>query len=128
MKVFILCARAADARLFRCESLHDGVRFQRTIHGPIAEVSHEFERFAGEGKKTSLILCAEQPLLDKIQGSLSFAARSKVVGTVPADLFDVNESDLIHYVDDFVEPDGTPTHETVFNHPEDDGEDHGTAA
>ncbi len=127
MKVFILCARADHARLFRCESLRDGVRFQRTIHGSIPEVTHEFERIAAQAKKASLILCAEPPLLDRLQAGLRFEARSRVVGTVPSDLFDVNESDLIHYVDDFVEPDGTPTSETVFDH-SGEGEDHGTAA
>lgn len=48
-----------------------------------------------------LILCAEKQLMAILKGKLGSSIRSKVLGTVEEDLYEVNETDLLDYIKSF---------------------------
>jgi protein required for attachment to host cells len=67
-------------------------------------VARELEKSAREDLYSELILCAEIHLLKILQGKLGIETSRRVIGAVPQDLYEVNESDLIPYVRDLLTP------------------------
>lgn len=113
MTVWMICVHAGGARVFQCRSLSEGVHFHRSFNGTLSETVRDLESEAERERSPALILAAEEPLLGAFLSQLGSSTREKVIGTVTEDLFEANESDLIHYVDDFIEPNGTIAHGTT---------------
>jgi hypothetical protein len=128
-RIWILCANEMGARLFECASLaDDGIRLARELpvparsllpglaqagEGPRAlreRVSEAFAAHLGRqlgavllpGSAARLILAADSPFLERLEAALPGAAKAALIGSVPQDLYLVNESDLVSYVRDFV--------------------------
>jgi hypothetical protein len=120
MTVWMICVHPGGARVFMCRSLNAGVQFHRSILGDNIEATvRDLESELPDYSGSFLIIAAEERMLEAFVSSLGAETRKKVIGTVPLDLFEANETDLIHYVDDFIEPDGTIAHgTTVFSRPE----------
>ncbi|OFZ19396.1 MAG: hypothetical protein A2X94_13730 [Bdellovibrionales bacterium GWB1_55_8] len=71
-------------------------------------LARELDEAKRTGRYDALILCAEKHLLQIFQEQLQQKAAGKaVIGTIPLDLYEVNETDLTPYVKDILQPVGT---------------------
>ena len=68
----------------------------------VARLAGQLERDCENGTFSSLVICAEQHLLTIFQNHLGACARKCLTGTVPLDLYEANESDLLPYVREIV--------------------------
>lgn len=66
------------------------------------ELSHFLTQALQRQNFEGLIVCAESHLLEILEKKLDSPVRSKLLGTVDLDLYNVNESDLINYVRDII--------------------------
>ncbi len=85
------------------ELIEDPALERKVANEVAAMVSVELERGAGAGEFSGVILCAEPHFLKILSDRLGEKARARVLATVPYDLYEVNETDLINYVIDAFE-------------------------
>ncbi len=125
--IWILCASYPGARIFRLDSDDDAIRFHKEIPNLegtypdsdhlastyendsfISEVAREMDLLVTrEESEDGLILCADPEMLEALRSGLSNAVHHRILGTVDMDLYSVNESDLMTYVKDIVDPSNT---------------------
>jgi hypothetical protein len=65
-------------------------------------VSIELERECGATRFDHIIVCAEPELMRILREDLLPCTKAKLCGEVGLDLYEVNESDLMNYVKDFI--------------------------
>ncbi|OFZ84291.1 MAG: hypothetical protein A3K03_02345 [Bdellovibrionales bacterium RIFOXYD1_FULL_44_7] len=70
-------------------------------------VAGEMEKGCRNGSFDSVIFCAEPVLLDILFRSIGICTNSAIIGKVPLDLYEVNESDLVNYIKDIIGQAGT---------------------
>lgn len=105
MNTWIVCANEQGARIFETRNFSEGIRFLKESRGDetiLGSVADELDLVRSRGNYRFLVLCAEEPLLSRLRGMFSEQVRDCVIGTVDQDLYQVNESDLVNYVRDFI--------------------------
>lgn len=85
------------------QPVEDPALERRVAEGFMGYLSEELEKAARKSEFEGLILCAEIHLLTIFQKKLGDQARSRLLGSVALDLYEVNETDLIAYVRDILE-------------------------
>lgn len=75
---------------------------KRVAREYMSSVCSQLESAGTRGGYDSLVLCAEEHLLAIMRHCLGDFAKSHLIGTVPQDLYEVNESDLLPYVQDIL--------------------------
>ncbi|OFZ85678.1 MAG: hypothetical protein A2603_16800 [Bdellovibrionales bacterium RIFOXYD1_FULL_55_31] len=68
----------------------------------VSRLAVQLETECESGTFSSLIICAEQHLLTIFLNHLGECTRKRLTGTVPLDLYEANESDLLPYVREIV--------------------------
>lgn len=104
---WILCMRPDGGRLFQTNDARDGVRFLWQIpcereENCLSTLASRMNEAYHQDIFDYLILCGEEPYLSEIQDELEPEVCDRVIGTVEQDLYWVNESDLIEYVQDYL--------------------------
>lgn len=87
------------------EITSDPNRYQRELavaHRYSEQVARELESEQLNQSFALWIACAEPQLLQIFTAKLKPELRSALLGTVPLDLYDVNESDLLNYIEDIL--------------------------
>ena len=83
------------------ETPEDHQSLEKVARTYCEQLSHALEHAADHHSYDSLILCAEKHFLEILKKKLGPHTRSRLVGTIEEDLYEVNETDLANYIQDF---------------------------